>query len=143
MAVRLIRRFGFSAAHLYRRPEWSAEENERRFGKCCRPPGHGHNYRLTVEVAGDPDSETGFVVGLDELDELVRLEVLAFVDHRHLNEALPEFAVGASIPSCENLVLWARDRLATALPAGCRLASVSIFEDDDLGAAWSAADPAA
>lgn len=140
MSVRLVRRYGFSAAHLYRRPEWTEEENERRFGRCSWEPGHGHNYRLTVEVAGEPDPRTGFVVDLPELDELVGRRILRLVDHRHLNEALPEFAAGARIPSCENLVLWARERLVDALPGGCRLVGLAIHEDDDLGAAWSAGD---
>lgn len=90
----LERSYGFSASHLYRRPDWSEEENLRRFGRCANLPGHGHNYRLTVWLTGTVDPETGFLIDLAVLDETVRREVLDRVDHQHLNAALPEFAPG-------------------------------------------------
>jgi len=139
MTVELERVYRFSASHLYRRPEWSEEENRHRFGRCANLPGHGHNYRLTVAIAGEPEPASGFVIDLGELDRLVSREVLDRVDHRHLNEALPEFAPGAAIPSSENLVLWIRDRLLPALPAGARLTALRLAEDDDLAATWRAA----
>jgi 6-pyruvoyltetrahydropterin/6-carboxytetrahydropterin synthase len=139
MSIVLERRYRFSASHLYRRPEWSEEENRRRFGKCANLPGHGHNYRLTVAVAGEPDAETGFVVDLARLDALVAETVLEPLDHRHLNEAVPEFASGKQVPSSENLALWIRDRLRPRLPPGARLAGVRVAEDDDLAASWSEA----
>jgi 6-pyruvoyltetrahydropterin/6-carboxytetrahydropterin synthase len=138
MTVVLERLYRFSASHLYRRPEWSDEENLRRFGKCATLPGHGHNYRLLVRVAGEPDPRTGFVVDLGQLDGLVRVCVLEPLDHRHINEAIAEFGPGERIPSSENLVLWIRDRVASALPAGCRLVGLRLAEDDDLAASWSA-----
>jgi 6-pyruvoyltetrahydropterin/6-carboxytetrahydropterin synthase len=136
MTVELERTYRFSASHLYRRPEWSEEENRRHFGRCANLPGHGHNYRLTVAVAGEPEPRTGFVVDLAELDRIVAREVLERVDHRHLNQALPEFAAGAAIPSSENLVLWVRDRLLDALPEGARLVALRLAEDDDLASTW-------
>lgn len=138
MSVVLERIYRFSASHLYRRPTWSDEENSRRFGKCSIPPGHGHNYRLTVHVTGPIDPETGFVVDLAALDRAVREVVIEPMDHRHLNEAIPEFAPGARIPSSENLVLWIRDRLTSALPKACRLVGLRLAEEDDLSASWTA-----
>ena len=140
MPIELERRYRFSAAHLYRRPEWSEEENRRRFGKCANLPGHGHNYRLTVAVSGEPDAETGFVVDVDLLDRLVRERVLEPLDHQHLNQAIAEFAPGGKIPSSENLLLWIRARLLGALPAGVALTALRVAEDDDLAAAWRAAE---
>lgn len=137
MPVRLERRYRFSASHLYRRPEWSEEENRRRFGLCANLPGHGHNYRLWVRVGGEVDPATGFVADLGQLDDLVRREVLVHLDHRHLNEALPEFAAGAAIPTSENLVQWIADRLREALPAEVSLESVRLAEDEDLAAEWT------
>jgi 6-pyruvoyltetrahydropterin/6-carboxytetrahydropterin synthase len=142
--IRLERRFRFSASHLYRRPEWSEEENRARFGKCANLPGHGHNYRLYVTVAGEPDPRTGFIVDLGELDRLVNEEVVDRLDHQHLNAAVPEFAEGGRIPSSENLVRWIHDRIAPALPAGVSLAALRLEEDEDLAAEWiagAAADP--
>lgn len=139
MTLRLERRFRFSASHVYRRPEWSEEENRARFGKCANLPGHGHNYRLYVTVSGEPDPRTGFLVDLPALDGLVEREVLEALDHQHLNEALPEFAAGGEIPSSENLVRWIRDRLVPELPPGVELVRLRLEEDEDLAAEWSPA----
>jgi 6-pyruvoyltetrahydropterin/6-carboxytetrahydropterin synthase len=136
MPIRLERRYRFSASHLYRRPQWSEEENRARFGKCAQPPGHGHNYRLYLTVEGEIDPETGFVVDLGALDALVGERILEVLDHRHLNAALPEFAAGGDIPTGENLVRWVRGRLNGRLPGGARLARVRVEEDEDLAAEW-------
>jgi len=136
MPIHLERRYRFSASHLYRRPEWSEEENRRRFGKCANLPGHGHNYRLFVRVAGEPDPETGFIVDLGALDDLVAAEVLEPLDHHHVNESIAAFGPGGRIPSSENLVLWIRERLAGGLPEGVRLVGLRLAEDEDLAAEW-------
>ncbi len=137
MPIRLERRFRFSASHLYRRPEWSEEENRRRFGKCANLPGHGHNYRLFVTVTGEVDPLTGFVVDLGALDGLVRTRVIDELDHHHLNSAVPEFADGGAIPSSESLLGWIVARLRGELPAGVRLAKLRLEEDEDLAAEWT------
>lgn len=138
MTVRLERRYRFSASHFYRRPEWSEDENRARFGKCANLPGHGHNYRLYVTVAGEVAPRTGFVVDLGALDALVQSEVVERLDHQHLNAALAEFADGAQIPSSENLVRWIHGRLGGALPAGVQLVRLRVEEDEDLAAEWLA-----
>ena len=133
MRVRLERRFRFSASHLYRRPDWSEEENRARFGKCANLPGHGHNYRLFVTVEGEIDPATGFIIDLGHLDNLVKEKVVDVLDHQHLNAALPEFGEGGKIPSSENLVLWILDRLRE-LP----VVKLRLEEDEDLAAEWLA-----
>lgn len=138
MKIRLERRYRFSASHVYRRPEWSEEENRRRFGQCANLPGHGHNYRLFVSVAGEPDPETGFAVDLGELDRSVRTEVIDRLDHQHLNHIVPEFAAGRRIPSSEALVEWIHDQLRRALPEGAELVGLRLEEDEDLAAEWPA-----
>lgn len=138
MKVRLERRYRFSASHLYRRPEWSEDENRARFGKCANLPGHGHNYLLFVTVQGEVARDTGFIVDLGALDALVNELVIEPLDHQHLNAALPEFGEGASIPSSENLILWIHGRLAGALPDGVELAKLRLEEDEDLAAEWLA-----
>lgn len=134
--VRIERRYRFSASHLYRRPEWSEEENRRRFGKCAQLPGHGHNYRLWVTVGGNVDPTTGFVVDLAELDATVKRLILEPLDHRHLNHAVPEFGEGGLIPSSENLLRWIQRELSRGLPAGARLEGLRLEEDEDLAASW-------
>lgn len=133
MKVRLERRFRFSASHLYRRPDWSEEENRTRFGKCANLPGHGHNYRLFVTVEGEIDPRTGFIVDLGALDSLVTARVVDRLDHQHLNSALPEFGEGGKIPSSENLVLWILAQLQDIPVVKLRLE-----EDEDLAAEWLA-----
>jgi 6-pyruvoyltetrahydropterin/6-carboxytetrahydropterin synthase len=138
MKIVLERRFRFSASHLYRRPEWSEEENRARFGKCANLPGHGHNYRLWIGVEGEIDPATGFVVDLGRLDTLVRDRVVERLDHQHLNAALPEFVAGEAIPSSENLIRWIHGQLVGELPAGARLVKIRLAEDEDLAAEWTA-----
>ncbi|HEX7184764.1 MAG TPA: 6-carboxytetrahydropterin synthase [Thermoanaerobaculia bacterium] len=138
MKLRLERRYRFSASHLYRRPEWSEEENRRRFGKCANLPGHGHNYRLYVTVEGSVDPQTGFVADLGALDALVSARVIERLDHQHLNATLPEFGEGGQIPSSESLVRWIHGQLAEHLPQGVALAKLRLEEDEDLAAEWGA-----
>ncbi len=138
MKIVLERRYRFSASHLYRRPDWSEEENRRRFGKCANLPGHGHNYRLWVGVQGEIDPSTGFVVDLGELDRIVSERVVERLDHQHLNSALPEFAAGGEIPSSESLVRWIHRELAGGLPEGVELVRLRLAEDEDLAAEWMA-----
>ena len=133
MKVRLERRFRFSASHLYRRPDWSEEENRARFGKCANLPGHGHNYRLFVTVEGEIDPRTGFIIDLGALDSLVGARVIDRLDHQHLNSALPEFGEGGKIPSSENLIRWILDQLQD-LP----VVKLRLEEDEDLAAEWLA-----
>lgn len=138
MTIELERTYRFSAAHRYFRPEWSEAENLARFGRCAWAPGHGHNYRLTVWIEGEVDADTGFVVDLERLDALVREQILEPLDHRHVNDAVAEFAAGGAVPTSENLARWAADRIRERLPASCRLTRLRVAEDDDLAATWSA-----
>lgn len=136
MTLRLERRYRFSASHLYRRPDWTEEENRARFGKCSNLPGHGHNYRLFVTVQGPVDPETGFIVDLGALDRLVSERIVERLDHQHLNAALEEFRDGGAIPSSENVLAWIVRQLEGALPAGVQLAKLRLEEDEDLASEW-------
>jgi len=104
--IYLTRKIEFSASHLYHNPAFSAEENRRVFGKCNNPHGHGHNYVLEVTVAGTPDPNTGMVLDLKELKEILQREIIERMDHRFLNYEVPELA--GQIPTCENIaaVIW-------------------------------------
>lgn len=135
-AVVLERTYAFSASHRYYRDEWSAATNLGAFGRCANAPAHGHNYKLTVEVSGEIDRATGFLVDLPALDRLVRNAVVDRLDHAHVNDAVPEFAPGGEIPTTENLVVWIAAVLAAGLPAANRLESVRLAEDDRLASRW-------
>jgi 6-pyruvoyltetrahydropterin/6-carboxytetrahydropterin synthase len=127
--VYLTRKAEFSASHFYHNPKLSPEENQRIFGKCNNPNGHGHNYTLEVTVAGEVDRNSGFVIDLKELKDLMNREVLEAVDHRHLNKEVPEFR--SQIPTTENLAIAIWKRLDGKLN-GAKLHRVRLYETDDL-----------
>jgi 6-pyruvoyltetrahydropterin/6-carboxytetrahydropterin synthase len=135
--VYATRRFEFSAAHRYWRNDWSQEENERAFGKCTSPYGHGHNYVLDVTITGELDERTGMVMNMSELKSLVG-EVLEGFDHKHLNEDTPYFT--AQLPTTENIarVLWRL--IAARLPAAARLAHLRLYETSELWADYDGSD---
>lgn len=106
MRATLTRRISFSAAHRYRRPEWSDERNAEVFGKCAWPNWHGHTYVCDVTVGGEIDALTGFCADLGHLDAVLREHVVEALDHRNLVLDVPEFAEGRSIPTTENIAAW-------------------------------------
>ncbi len=106
--VHLSRRYSFSASHRLYTDLLSFEENEAIFGKCANPNGHGHNYGLTVTVAGPVDEPTGYVMPLDALDAVVRRNVLDAYDHRYLNVDVEDYV--DLVPTGENIArrVWER-----------------------------------
>jgi 6-pyruvoyltetrahydropterin/6-carboxytetrahydropterin synthase len=83
--VTITRRENFNAAHRLFKPEWSDDKNMEVFGKCSNPNWHGHNYTLYVTVKGEIDNDTGFVVNLKKLSEIIKTFVIDKVDHKNLN----------------------------------------------------------
>jgi 6-pyruvoyltetrahydropterin/6-carboxytetrahydropterin synthase len=100
--VYVTRRATFSASHRLYNPDLTEEENFRFFDKCANEHGHGHNYILEVTVRGIPRTETGYVIDLKRLKELIKKEILDRVDHKHLNHDV-DFLHGV-IPTAENMV---------------------------------------
>jgi 6-pyruvoyltetrahydropterin/6-carboxytetrahydropterin synthase len=131
MTIVLRRAYRFCACHRYWRDEWTEAENRAAFGDCALPHGHGHNYRLSLEIEGAPDPKTGMVVDVRALDELVRREVIERFDHRNINVEIPHFRT--AMPTTENIARFLFDTLAPRLPGG-RLATVTVEEDDFLSA---------
>ncbi|MGZ4813388.1 MAG: 6-carboxytetrahydropterin synthase [Terriglobales bacterium] len=127
--VYLTRKCEFSAAHFYHNPEFSPEENQRIFGKCNNPNGHGHNYTLEVTVKGEVDRRSGFVVDLKDLKDALEREVLSALDHRFLNKEVPEFR--DRIPTTENLAIAIWQRLQPKLQVA-QLHRVRLYETQDL-----------
>jgi 6-pyruvoyltetrahydropterin/6-carboxytetrahydropterin synthase len=128
----LTRRIAFAAAHRYRRPEWSDEENERVFGLCARPNFHGHSYVCEVTVRGEIDARTGFSVDVAKLDGALALEVRDRFDHRNINLDVPDFADGKLIPTGENLARFIFDRLRETLRGIAEIVEVTVAEDETL-----------
>ena len=124
--VRVTRRLHFSAAHRIYRPDWSDQRNAEVFGDCANPHWHGHNYEIDVTVEGEVDPETGYVMDLKLLRDLVEERVLADVDHRNLNLQVP-WLQGVN-PTTENLVVAIWKRIADGLPEGVRLERIVLWE---------------
>ncbi len=127
--IYLTRKCEFSASHYYNNPEFTPEENQRVFGKCNNPHGHGHNYTLELTVKGKVDQRTGFVIDLKDLKEILNREVLEVMDHRFLNKEVPEFA--KAIPTTENIAIAIWNRLGPKLRVA-QLHRVRVYETTDL-----------
>ncbi len=108
--VTVSRKAHFNAAHRLYRKDWSDTKNEEVFGKCSNPHFHGHNYELIVSVTGEIDPETGYVIDMKVLKELIKNYVEDAFDHKNLNEQVPEFS--SLIPTAENIsvVIWEKLR---------------------------------
>ena len=126
--VRLTKRLEFSASHRYHNPAWSDERNRKVFGRCNNLHGHGHNYLLEVTIEGAVDDDTGMVVNLYDVKQVLQAVIEEF-DHKDLHLDTPVFR--SRIPTTENLsvVLW--DRIA-AKADGFQLSRIRLFEEEDL-----------
>ncbi len=108
MKAHLTRRYRFSASHRLHSDALSEDENQRTYGKCNNPHGHGHNYTVEITVAGPVNEQTGMVCDLAELDRFVEREVLEPLDHTNLNTLAPFRGV---VPTSEHLCVEIYGRL--------------------------------
>ncbi len=113
--VSIFRHEHFNAAHRLYNPSWSNEKNDAVFGKCNNPSFHGHNYELVVKVTGVPDAETGYVMDMKELSELIQREIHSRFDHKNLNLDTEEFK--QLNPTAENIAIAIYDLLRPHIAA--------------------------
>ena len=125
--IAVSRRYQFAAAHVLRQPSLSDGDNERIYGKCANPRGHGHDYGLEVTITGPVSPDTGRIIEPERLDEIVRLRVLERFDHSMLNED-PLFQ--GVVPTAENIATVVHEQLEGAFSSsgGARLLHVRIVE---------------
>ncbi len=123
--IYLTRKEHFCASHRLFNPKFSEAKNLEIYGKCAYANGHGHNYEIEVTVAGKPDKETGMILDLKKLADIIDAEILVKVDHRHLNFDV-DFLKNV-IPTAENLAEKFWEILQPKIPAG-RLHSVKVYE---------------
>jgi 6-pyruvoyltetrahydropterin/6-carboxytetrahydropterin synthase len=123
--VYLTRKEHFCSSHRLFNPKFTEEENLKIYGKCAYPNGHGHNYELEVTVVGEPDPDTGMIIDLKKLSDIMMDEIVDKVDHRHLNFDI-DFLKGI-IPTAENLAVefW---KLLVPKIRGGRLYCVKVSE---------------
>lgn len=128
--IYITRKFHFSASHRLYKEGLTDEENEKIYGKCSNPNGHGHNYNLEITVAGKKDSFTGFVMDLKELKEIVNTELIDKVDHKNFNIDVG-FMKGI-IPSTENIAVKFWEILENKINNSERkLSSLKLFETEN------------
>ena len=119
MRVKVSRKAHFNAAHRLYRPDWSFEKNYAVFGKCNNPSYHGHNYDLIVSVTGEIDPETGYVMDMKQLKDLIKAEVEDLLDHKNLNVEVPEFKT--LNPTAENIAVVIFNKLRPHIDASKEL----------------------
>ena len=125
----------FEAAHRLHNPQKSDEWNREVFGKCNNRHGHGHNYVIEASVRGEVDPDSGYLIDMKDLKEVLNTKVVADVDHRHLNIEVPWLE--GVIPSAENLARVFFERVGPALPAGVELTALTVHETDRNSATYS------
>lgn len=103
MRVSVYRKAHFNAAHRLNNPNWTAEKNKSVFGKCNNDHFHGHNYNLEVKVTGEVDEETGYVMDVKILADLIKEEIEDRFDHKNLNLDTEEFK--SLNPTAENIAI--------------------------------------
>lgn len=103
MKVSISRKAHFNAAHRLHNPAWSDAQNQRVFGKCNNPNYHGHNYDLIVTVTGEVDPDTGYVMDIKTLADLIENEIENRFDHKNLNLDTKEFQ--DLNPTAENIAV--------------------------------------
>ena len=125
MIVTVSRKAHFNAAHRLYRKDWSDEKNEQVFGKCSNPNFHGHNYELIVSVTGKIDKQTGFVIDMKILKQIIKEEVEDAFDHKNLNVEVEEFK--NLNPTAENIVIVIYNKIRQRLDALLDL-EVTLYE---------------
>jgi len=123
----LTRRYRFAAAHVLAQPSFSAQENQRIFGKCANPGGHGHDYELEVSVAGPLDPETGQIIAPATLDEIFEETITNRFAHTMLNDVAP---FDELVPTAENIAAVSHELLSdvVARRSSARIVHVRVVE---------------
>jgi 6-pyruvoyltetrahydropterin/6-carboxytetrahydropterin synthase len=125
MRVTVSRKAHFNAAHRLYRKDWSNEKNSLVFGKCNNPNFHGHNYELIVSITGKIDVETGYVIDIKILKDIIKTEVEDAFDHKNLNIEVPEFA--DLNPTAENIAVVIYNKIKPSLASHLDL-EITLFE---------------
>ena len=125
MIATVSRKAHFNAAHRLYRKDWSDERNTTVFGKCSNPNFHGHNYELIVSVTGEIDVETGFVVDIQTLKDIIKIEVESAFDHKNLNVEVEEFKT--LNPTAENISVVIYNKIKSKLNPELKL-EITLYE---------------
>ena len=128
--IYITRRETFNAAHRLRREDWSVTKNEEVFGKCSNKNWHGHNFELFVTVKGRPSQETGFVMNLKDLGEIIKENVIEKIDHKNIDLDVP-FMKG-KMSSTENLAIGIWEQMESLIKVkGGQLVKIKLVETEN------------
>ncbi len=127
MKVTVCRKAHFNAAHRLYNPRWDNLKNEETFGVCNNPNFHGHNYDLVVKVTGDVDPDTGYVIDMNILKDIIRENVISRYDHKNLNIDVEDFK--NVNPTAENIAVAIWNILRKKISSGLDL-SVVLYETE-------------
>ena len=125
MSITVYRKSHFNAAHRLFRKDWDDEKNNAVFGKCNNPNFHGHNYELEIGVTGEIDQETGFLIDIERLKRIIKVEIEDYLDHKNLNLDIPEFK--ELNPTMENISILIWNKLRKQLESHFEI-TVKLFE---------------
>ncbi|MBK9270944.1 MAG: 6-carboxytetrahydropterin synthase [Saprospiraceae bacterium] len=125
MRISVYRKAHFNSAHRLFNPDWSEEKNKEIFGICSSPNFHGHNYEVELKVTGELDKESGILIDLRKLKDLLKEKVEDRYDHKNLNVECPEFK--NKVPSAENLCIEIYQLVRPEIPAAMDIA-VRLYE---------------
>jgi len=125
MKVTVSRKAHFNAAHRLYRKDWSDKKNTAVFDKCSNPNFHGHNYELIASVTGEIDPETGYVIDIKVLKDIIKTEIEDAFDHKNLNIEVPEFK--NLNPTAENIVVVIYNKIKKQLASNLAL-EVTLYE---------------
>lgn len=128
MKVTVTRRETFNAAHRLYHKDWADEKNVEIFGKCSNPNFHGHNYELFVSISGSISEETGYVIDLNILKQIIRTEIIELLDHKNLNLDIDAFK--DLNPTVENIAVFIFKTIKNKLPSEYQL-SVKLYETEN------------
>jgi 6-pyruvoyltetrahydropterin/6-carboxytetrahydropterin synthase len=126
--MRVCRRATFNSAHRLYRKDWSDEKNQEIFGKCNNKNYHGHNYTMEVWVSGKVNEETGYLIDLKIVKDLIKEEIIERFDHRNLNLDCIEFE--NLNPTAENIVMVSWNLLRSKLDKSFGL-SIKLWETEN------------
>jgi len=123
--VSVFRKEHFNAAHRLHNPAWDEEKNYAVFGKCNNPNYHGHNYEMEVRITGEPGADTGFVINLKFLSDVIKENIIEKLDHKNLNLDVPEFS--NLNPTVENITIVIYNILRSKIDADLDL-KIRLYE---------------
>ena len=125
--ISVFRKEHFNAAHRLHNPKWEESKNDEVFGKCNNPNFHGHNYDLEVKLTGETDPETGYLIDLKKLSDIIKDHVLDKFDHKNLNLDTVEFK--SLNPTAENIAMVIYNLLRAEIDAKLEL-QVRLYETE-------------